>query len=323
MKNWKRFINIHTLLLVVVLVTIAFVIWRFKTWGVKVDLDEIARQDSGEYADTQDYMCPVTDENGHIVEDTDGVTTILFLGNSPFADDRDSEDGLVNMIAADSGATVYNASIRESYLSSSGDEFIADAVPMDAYALYWITSYLCMDSFEGYFAAAEAELGDECPQDAIEAYRTLQSVDMSTVDVIAIMYDAADYLKPRPVGDQDSENVMTYVGGLNASCSLLRQTYPNIRIIVMGVPYAYAVDSNGDYVSSSIYVYMEDTVLPDFSYGTNAVCVNQGITFVDNMFGTITEDNADQYLVDNVHINVEGRRLLADRFLAALTYYDD
>lgn len=323
MKSWKRFVNIHTILLLIVLLTIGVVVWRFKTWGVKVDLEEIFKDGTtGEYASNLDFMSPVTDSDGQMVEDTDDTTTILFLGNSPFADDRDSEDGLVNLIAADSGATVYNCSVGDSYLSAINYVYDANDTPIDAYSFYWIAAYLALDSFDGYFSAAEEAMGDNCPQDAIEMAEMLRSVDMNTVDVIAIMYDATDYLDARAMGDQDTNSIQTYIGALSAGCQLLQETYPRIRIIVMGPPYAYAVDENGNYVSSDIYSYRDETILSEYSIGICAACVDRSITFVDNLYGTITEDNADQYLTDNLHVNVEGRRLLADRFLAALNYYD-
>ena len=42
---------------------------------------------------------------------------------------------------------------------------------------------------------------------------------------------------------------------------------------------------------------------------------------MDNLYGSITEDNADEYLVDNLHLNVKGRKLIAKRFEYFLNYY--
>ncbi|MEI3211139.1 MAG: hypothetical protein V8S42_01635 [Lachnospiraceae bacterium] len=43
----------------------------------------------------------------------DGVTTILCLGNNPFADDR-SGDGLASLIAGKTNSTVYDCSFPDS-----------------------------------------------------------------------------------------------------------------------------------------------------------------------------------------------------------------
>ena len=84
--------------------------------------------------------------------------------------------------------------------------------------------------------------------------------------------------------------------------------------------YAAAVDENGEYISSDIQRYGWD-VLSTYVIRQCYSCNTRGVTFVDNLYGTITEDNAEQYLTDNLHLNTEGRRLVAERFLYALTYY--
>jgi lysophospholipase L1-like esterase len=43
---------------------------------------------------------------------------------------------------------------------------------------------------------------------------------------------------------------------------------------------------------------------------------------VDHLYGTIHEDNAEDYLTDNLHLNKAGRELVADRFVEALYYYN-
>ena len=45
------------------------------------------------------------------------------------------------------------------------------------------------------------------------------------------------------------------------------------------------------------------------------------VTFVDNLYGTVTEDNAQDYLIDHLHLNVAGRKKVAERFVYALNYF--
>ena len=108
---------------------------------------------------------------------------------------------------------------------------------------------------------------------------------------------------------------------LEASIEVLQNYYPQIRIIVMSPTYAYAVDENGDYVSSDMYIYNGRDVLSTYvikeCYSANI----HSVSFMDNLYGSITEDNADEYLVDNLHLNVKGRKLIAKRFEYFLNYY--
>ena len=43
------------------------------------------------------------------------------------------------------------------------------------------------------------------------------------------------------------------------------------------------------------------------------VCMDYGVSFIDNYYGTINEDNYHDYMYDYIHLNDEGRRLVASR----------
>ena len=81
------------------------------------------------------------------------------------------------------------------------------------------------------------------------------------------------------------------------------------------------MDENGDHISSDMYVYNNRDVLSTYvireCYSSNM----HSVSFLDNLYGTITEDNAKEYLTDNLHLNVDGRKLIAKRFEYFLNYY--
>ena len=101
---------------------------------------------------------------------------------------------------------------------------------------------------------------------------------------------------------------------------MLRAYYPHLRFIVLSPTYAYAINEDGNYVSSDMYTYGWD-VLSTYSIKENTSCARQQVTFIDNLYGTITEANAEEYLTDKLHLNAEGRKLVAQRFVDALNYY--
>ena len=43
---------------------------------------------------------------------------------------------------------------------------------------------------------------------------------------------------------------------------------------------------------------------------------------MDNIYNTINEDNAEKYLEDHLHLNLKGRKKVAERFAYALNYYN-
>jgi len=317
-------INVHIVLLVVFLLFIAGIGYRLANWGVEIDLNEIFKDGPGEYNDLFDVIVPLTTEDGQIIYPNydDGVSILVF-GNYPFADDRDSEDGLANMIQSMTDATLYNCSIGNSYLSSIKSEIDASQNPHDAFSFYRLCQLAVGDEFDSQYLQCVETMGDEAPAEAMEVYNTLKSVDMNTVDVITIMYDGSDYLAGRRMfDDDDPENIRYFTGNMVAGVKLLQENYPNIRIIVMSPTYAFGLQSDGSFISSDIKRYGQD-VLSTYMIKQGYYCNVLGISFVDNLYGTIHEDNAREYLTDHIHLNIKGRKKVAERFVYALHYFDD
>ena len=316
--NWHTFLNMHTLLLLVFLIFVGCIYFKFSNWGERIDISQIISENSDKNLDILDEFLPLMDKTGNVVE-TGNVDTIVVFGNAPFAEDRDSKDNLANMIADASGATVYNCSVTGSYLASEWPFFNANEKPMDAYCFYWLVTLATSGANTQYYVDAANVLGGNIPPDAQEVYDTLTTLDFGTVDVIAVMYDATDYLMGHEMyDDANPTNIQQFTGNLEAGIELLQDTYPNIRIIVLSPTYAYAIDEEtGEYVSSDIYRYGQD-VLSTYVIKQYSSCASRGVSFVDNLYGTITEDNAEDYLTDNLHLNVKGRKLIAKRFMDAL-----
>lgn len=317
----RRFLNLHVLFFLVVVVIIGVLGYRLTHWGQRISQSEIFKDGQGSYDDSWDSILPLTDENGQMV--INDASNIVLFGNAPFADDRDSSDGLANLIAKETGATVYNCSVSGSYLAAQHINFDVTLAPMDAYCLYWLVNLACGVPVDGYYADAAQALGDRTPPEAEEVVNTLKTLDFNTIDTIAIMYDATDYLMGNPMyNDDNTTDPSQFTGNLEASIEVLQNNYPDIRIIVMSPTYAYAIDENGDYVSSDIYIYNNRDVLSTYvikeCYSANI----HSVSFMDNLYGSVTEDNAEEYLIDNLHLNVKGRKLIAKRFEYFLNYYN-
>ncbi len=319
-RGIRSFLNIHVLLLGMFVIFVVAIIWKFSNWGTYVDISEIESDHSAGYSDVLDHFLPLMDKEGNIVP-TGKPENIVVFGNSPFADDRDSEDNLANLIAEATDAKVYNCSVSNSYLASQWPFFDADEKPMDAYCLYWLVTLGVNGANKAYYTNAAEKLGDAIPPDAQEVFDTLTSLDFNTVDTVVIMYDATDYLLGHEMYDDlNSTNITQFTGNLEAGIELLQMTYPHIRIIVLSPTYAYGINENGEYVSGDIQRYGQD-VLSTYVIKQGESCFSRSVSFVDNFYGTITEDNADEYLIDNLHLNVEGRKLIVERFMQALSRY--
>ena len=319
-KGIRRFLNLHVLFALVLLVVVGLLGYRITHWGQRVSQSDIFKDGQGSYDDSWDSILPLTDENGKMI--VNDASNIVVFGNAPFADDRGSSDNLASLIAKETGATVYNCSISGSYLAAQHTNFDPTLAPMDAYCLYWLVNLAAGVPLDGYYNNAAEALGDKTPPEAEEVVNTLKTLDFNTIDTVAIMYDATDYLMGNAMYNDDNPTDPTqFTGNLEASLEVLQRLYPQIRIIVMSPTYAYAIDEDGNYVSSDIHIYNGRDVLSTYvikeCYSSNL----HSVSFMDNLYGSITEDNAKEYLTDNLHLNVKGRKLIAKRFEYFLNYY--
>ena len=317
-------INIHIVLLVVFLLCVIGVVYRLNNWGEFVDLNEIFKDGMGEHDDTMDTILPAIGADGEPIFKHYGEgSNILLFGNAPFADDRDSEDGLANMIQDMTGANVYNCSISSSYLAALNPYLNVDECPMDIFNFYWMATFLVGDYMDDFYVWGLENLGDAAPPEAEEVFAMINTIDLNEIDVIVLMYDASDYLAGHGMySDFNNTEIIQFTGNMEAGIELIRDNYPHIRFIVLSPTYAYGLDEEGNYVSSDIQLYGQH-YLSTYVIKQSDSCAMQSVTFIDNLYGTITEDNAHKYLSDHLHLNPEGRRLVANRFVEALNYYEE
>lgn len=325
---WQKYLfNHHVLLLLIGVVIIFFIVVFIKGWGVKIDDDYINKH--GVYTDGRDCydnLQPLLDGNGNILANHK-PHGILFFGNGPFAEDRDSENGVVNMIAAQTGSTVYNCAVEESLLAAQSPSLKYTSSGLDVYNFYWLCIYLTWDEELDYFEWLEEQPDAGILPETKYLKETLDTIDMSEIDTIAIMYDGSDYLASSPYyNEQNPTDVMTFAGNLAAGIDVLQAKYPEIRIIVLSPTYAYGEDEKGNLVSSDLKEYNKlknREALSSYMLKEGEVTGERGITFIDNLYGTFDEDEASEYLTDQIHLNQKGRELLVKRFIGALTLYDE
>lgn len=321
MKGFR--LNIHIVLIAVAVIFIGCIAFRIFNYGTFVEADDFKNTaDERTYDDSNDQFMRLYDSDGNVVPiDTSDGLTILALGNSPYADDRDDENSLLNLIAKETGATIYNCSITGSYMAAKNFVFDSNTDPMDAYTPYWLTWLASGASMVGMYYNTEVALGDDMPVDAAESVKMLENIDLSTIDVVTFMYDATDYYLGHEMYDYDNTTDITMAAGnLQAAVELLQNSNPEIHIIIMGPTYAYVVDDDGNYLSSDQVKFGQD-VLSIYSYAEWSAAYDCSVTYVDNIYGTITEDNASEYLSDHLHLNQKGRELVAARFIDALDYF--
>ena len=315
-------INWHLVLLVVFILSVFIIIYKFKHWGNVIDPNSLFTEEelaAEPEIQTYDNILPNSEAEGSPAS-LDGVTNIVLFGNGPFAEDYGTTACLSETIAQMANATVYNCSVPGSHLAATHSTFEVQVDAMDAFNFYWLTTLATVDNripCETALTSAPEAL----PIEAQQVYELLTTIDFSKIDVIGIMYDATDFLQERPLyNDANQTDIQTFYGNLTAGIELLQQEYPHIRIIVMSPTYAYSVNDAGEYVDSDIYY--DEFPLSTYAQMLDRSTATLGVSYVDNFYGTVNVLNANDYLIDNYHLNKEGKQKLAERFVYALQYYD-
>lgn len=295
----------HIIFFAVIACLFIFAIVRLVIWNKGVDSGYDPTEDTSEF-DTEplDYIQPLNSDQLKDKPD-DGVTTIFCFGNSTFADNGNNNQ-LAKAIGKRYDANVINCSFPGSYQSV---KFVEEgsSFPENGISLYHVTDALVNGNFTEVDAAAE-HLSDEVKSQA--AY--LKTVDLSTADMIVIMYDISDYVDLRPVTDpNDDTNLLTFTGSLQASVKMIQEKYPYIRIVALSIP-ACGKTIDDYYVDGDVHDLGNGT-LSDYLGHESIAATSCGISFIDTYFGVINVENRDQYLIDDYHLNEAGCNAIADR----------
>lgn len=314
----RRRVNMHFILLGVIALLLVIAVFRLVVWnkGEKIIVDP--NEDTSEFdVETEDYIMHL--DSRYLEGRTDdGITTILCLGNEPFASER-GENGIAAKLQALLGedTVVYNAAFEATTLSCKNSVYDENYIN-DAFSLYWLSRTICLQDFTLLDNSVD-DFSKESPS-AKEALDTLKDVDMDTVDIITIMYDGQDYLEDRIItSPYDLSDIATCTGALRESLTLLRETYPYIRIIVLSPAFACQIGEDGEYLpGSTTNTLYKNGFLSEYMIGEKNIAVEKGVTFIDNYYGTIHEDNYKDYLEDNIHLNDKGRTLIAERIQKVL-----
>ncbi len=316
LKSILSRINIHYVFLGLVICIIAFIGIRLYNWNQGTQFEEPSSEDAAKFdTETLDNLVPYTYETEP--KDPEDMIIACF-GNAPFADDENSEDNLANIIADKTGATVYNFSFADSYLSTT--QHILEAGSNDLFSLYWLTTIWAVDNdiiVEQYLNAVP-----DAPMEIKATLSLLQNLDFNTVDVITIMYDGSDYLDCRGMYNRgDSKNITHFGGALEASLELIKEYYPHIQIIVMSPTYAYGLEEDGTLVDSTIKTYGDEGPLASYVQYQHEVCYKSLVTFIDTFYGSVSYFTAEDLLEDHIHLTPEARELVAEQFMEGFDYY--
>ena len=298
---------VHGLIIGIILVIIAFSVYKLLKWNEGTT--QVQGPDGESYEVEvldQVFLLPEEKRAGH---EDDGEETILFLGNDSLTYDQ-KETGVVGCVAASLGANCINAGFPQSTVAMLSPVYTSD-YPLDAFSFVNVAKAITSGDYSTLSEAATT-FEDYTYQSHTAA---LQEVDFDKVDTLVIYYNAQDYLSRRfGMNPGDENDPITYSGALNSGIKAIQEKYPHIRIVCMSFTMCYAFDSEGQLVSGDRYDFGNGKLTTYLQFMID-VSGATGVTFIDNYYGTIHEDNSSEWLLDNVHVNAECNKYVADHFV--------
>lgn len=302
-------IVIHLSIIALILIILAFAVWRLLLWnrGTVSDIDPDA-QTTRYDIEVNDMMIKLTDSKlaGH---PDDGELNILCLGGNPFSDER-GEAGLAAKIGKLGKANVINGAFPDSQITCRNPEYDpSDQEGMDdIFNFFYVAYCISIGNFDAMDNVAAFHMDDERYSAAIEA---LKNTDFNKIDMIALMYDSTDYINEMPIVNEGyRDELTTYVGSLKNGLELIQEAYPHIRIIFMSPTYSELDGGKSgrttDLGNGTLIQYWQ------WAFDITGSC---SVSFLDNYYGSINENNFGEYLSEGMHINEKGREKIADHFV--------
>ena len=319
-KKFHFHINIHVILISLIVILLGTSAFRLYSWnkGEQIYVDPNADTSQFDVEALDSIMpLPPAKQAGHTYDDE---LSILFLGDSNIASTPDKEDSFPNLVASLTDATVYNCAFPSSSLAAKNSNFTEADEPDDAFSLPYLAQAICSGDF-----SLQSSIAADYRSDGITsqtALQTLIDLDYNTIDVLCIAYSPRDYIEKRGVENpEDPYEICTYTGALRTAIEKFQATYPFIRIIVMSPYYVNVVGEDGTVIESGTTNFGHGA-LPHYLLKQIDVCTELAVSIVDNFYGTINQDNYQEYLHEGeYYCNEAGRKKLAERFTEALMKY--
>ena len=306
-------INIHIIILAAIVLIVGFSAYRLYKWNKGVPSDYDPDYQTTDFdIEVMDSIIPLAPDKLEGHED-DGITTILCLGDDPFSLNQ-GEGGLAEQIATKTGATVYNGSFTGTTIAMQNPSY-QDWYFLDAFSFSYVAQSLASGDFDIMRQAAAYSYDEAFPRTT----EMLASLDMSSIDILCVMYDGSDYINMRPSDDPNAPyDPITYTGALRSGIEAIQQAYPYIRIVIMSHTFCHSIDENGNFQNGDRADLGHGTLSHYFQKELD-VTMDCGVSFIDNFYGSINEDNYLEYMTDYIHFNDEGRELLANRFTECIS----
>ncbi len=221
-------------------------------------------------------------------------------------------DSLFGMYTGDTSVPAYVAKRTGAIVHNVGFGGCRMSVhPTSGYAEFCMWS-LAKAIAEGDWSAQDAAVSKGSANFA-EQLAILKEIDFSDVDLIVINYGTNDYNGVDIDNDSNPKDYNTLCGALRYSIETLLTAYPKLRIFVSVPPFRFWTDGDGNKIYPETHRNSKGNSLMEFIEAIAKTAREYNLPVIDSYYGLgINKNNAETFLGDGVHHNLDGRKRLGE-----------
>jgi len=250
-------------------------------------------------------------------EEKTQTASIVMLGDSIWGECRD-ETSVSTRLSAMLKMDVFNGALggtSTSYID--GEKSLTNT--KDCLSFQALSQAIATGDFGVQQTIISRESMTDYFEDTIDA---LEQIDFSRVDILLLNHGINDYHAGIAVDNpKDPYDRYTYLGGLRYGISLLQETYPNLRIILVTSSYTWYPTFH-DVTELTCENYdREGHFLEEYVNAQLALAQEMDLEVIDLYHGGYPHETFgdwERYTIDGVHPNDAGREFLAEKLYAYL-----
>ena len=245
---------------------------------------------------------------------------VICLGDSIIGNERD-ETSITAVMEEILGTKVYNGAFGGTTMSCRYNENRA-SMTEDTLSMVQLAQSIAYRDF----GVQNASVTGWSPMEYFpESMYGFQKIDFEKVEVLVIEHGVNDYLAGAELDNtEDPYDIYTFGGALRSALKILKERYPDLRIILATPIYCWYVREGVNCEERDFgNGLLEDYVNLELEIGREF-----GVEILDNYHesgigSTGTYEEWEEYTVDGVHLNEEGRALIGARLAEAVRISDD
>lgn len=241
-------------------------------------------------------------------------TQVLFLGDSNIDYGFEGEDIPV-ILSKKTGMVTYNAAFGGTCAGELNEFYRASNYRL----VFNLGNLTRMMQTRDFSAALRNRAFVEQNMTGIENKTViLEHLDYEAMDYVILHYGLNDYAEGEEIEAEDPYLQTTYCGGLRYGIEQMHKLCPNAKIILSSITFCWNYEDwseNGEENRISGHdARYGDKNIDGYRDGMKKVAGEYDyVYFLDNLEGMgINEENADDYIRDDMHFNQDGRELYVE-----------